>query len=95
MEELAESEALIKNAAKGWRYWRAPRDLPTGTWSEYRTQAYWPHGDGDDFDVESAKIADREAEHEARVRQAEEFWRIRLAPPRPCVALGTTVQSGK
>lgn len=37
MEELAESFTLIEESAKTGRYWVAPRDLPTGTWNEYRT----------------------------------------------------------
>ncbi|WP_272473836.1 hypothetical protein [Baekduia alba] len=36
-EELAESYSLIQDAARGGRYWIAPRQLPTGTWAEYRT----------------------------------------------------------
>lgn len=36
-EELAESFSLVEESAKSRRYWLAPRQLPTATWSEYRT----------------------------------------------------------
>ena len=37
VEELAESSSLIEAAANGRRYWIGPRQLPTATWNEYRT----------------------------------------------------------
>jgi hypothetical protein len=37
MEELAEAGALIENAAKSSRYWRAPRQISADTWNQYRT----------------------------------------------------------
>jgi hypothetical protein len=37
MEELAEAMSLIQGAGKAWRYWVAPRRLPTDTWNQYRT----------------------------------------------------------
>jgi hypothetical protein len=37
VEELAECAALIEKAAETGRYWRAPRQLPAGSWDEYRT----------------------------------------------------------
>lgn len=37
MEELAESMALIEGAARSRRYWVGPRQLPTATWNDYRT----------------------------------------------------------
>lgn len=38
IEELAEAAALIENAAGSRRYWAAPRELPTTTWSQYKTE---------------------------------------------------------
>jgi hypothetical protein len=37
MEELAEAGSLIENAAKSSRYWPPPRQIPTSTWNQYRT----------------------------------------------------------
>ncbi len=37
MEELAESFSLIHDTARSRRYWLAPRQLPTNTWNDYRT----------------------------------------------------------
>jgi len=37
MEELAEANTLIEQAARTGRYWRAPRQIPTETWNQYRT----------------------------------------------------------
>jgi len=162
MEELAEALNLIEKAARSGRYWPMPREMPTGTWSEYRTDlaaaidgpldwriltmAYdainnlnwtvqhrrfsdqtvdgarlgvwvnpedntrqvwravrqaiqvleqtigvagpasrmlgepgdverqcWPHGDGEDFDVEAARIAEREAQYEVELRESEDW----------------------
>jgi hypothetical protein len=38
IEELAEAKSLIQNAAKSFRYWPAPRQIPTTTWTQYRTE---------------------------------------------------------
>lgn len=37
MEELAEAQSLIFDAAESGFYWVAPRVLPTNTWNDYRT----------------------------------------------------------
>jgi hypothetical protein len=37
MEELAEAGSLIENVAKSSRYWPPPRQIPTSTWNQYRT----------------------------------------------------------
>jgi hypothetical protein len=37
MEELAEASSLLQSAAKSFRYWPAPRQIPTNTWNQYRT----------------------------------------------------------
>ena len=36
IEELADNEALLRSAAKTWRYWSPERQLSTAVWSQYR-----------------------------------------------------------